>query len=61
MSEIAPKGSYEPGGPSFYLAVDRFSDTADNLNETKRNETKRNETKRKYRRLYFRIVVRRKL
>ena len=46
MSEIAPKGSYEPGGPSFYLAVDRFSDTADNLNETKRNETKRNETKR---------------
>ena len=42
MSEIAPKGSYEPGGPRFYLAVDRFSDTADNLNGTERNGTERN-------------------
>ena len=42
MSEIAPKGSYESGGPSFYLAVDRFSDTADNLNGTERNGTERN-------------------
>ena len=46
MSEIAPKGSYEPGGPSFYLAVDRFSDTADNLNGTERNGTERNGTER---------------
>ena len=44
MSEIAPKGSYEPGGPRFYLAVDRFSDTADNLNGTERNGTERNGT-----------------
>ena len=46
MSNIAPKGSYESGGPSFYLAVDKFGDTADNLNGTERNGTERNGTER---------------
>ena len=75
MSEIAPKGSYVAGGVRFYLPLDKREETGDNL-LTERNGTERNGTERngstvayttelssnaaKYRRLYDRIVIKRR-
>lgn len=70
MSEIAPKGSYVAGGVRFYLPLDKHEETEDNL-LTERNGTERNGSTvayttelssnvAKYRRLYDRIVIKRR-
>ena len=74
MSEIASEGSYEKGGPRFYVSLDKISksdiifdsrqQTADSRQQTadSRQQTadSRQQTVR-YKRLYDRIVIRRKL
>lgn len=52
MSEIAPKGSYEAGGPRFYLSVDSSQSV---------NVERETDSGLRYRRLYDRIVIRRKM
>ena len=71
MSEIAPKGSYEAGGPRFYLALDKLNSTGDNpdstaqhstaQHSTAQHSTAQHSTAQRYRRLYDRIVIRRKM
>ena len=48
MSEIAPEGSYEKGGPRFYLALDKMNQTGDTLSraEQSRAEQSRAEQSR---------------
>ena len=48
MSEIAPEGSYEKGGPRFYLALDKINQTGDTLSraEQSRAEQSRAEQSR---------------
>ena len=58
MSEIAPKGSYESGGPRFYLS----NQNSQSVNvERERERERERESKFLYRRLYDRIVIRRKV
>ena len=37
MSEIAPEGSYEKGGPRFYLALDKINQTGDTLSRAEQS------------------------
>ena len=71
MSEIAPKGSYVAGGVRFYLPepLDKANETSDNLltDETRRDgatvacTTELSSGGAKYKRLYDRIIIRRKM
>jgi len=72
MSEIAPKGSYVSGGVRFYLPLDKLSESGDNSdNTTQHNTTQHNgiaasttgslSNAAKYKRLYDRIIIKRKM
>ena len=76
MSEIAPKGSYVSGGVRFYLPLDKLSEPVDNSVSTAQHSTAQHSTAQhsgiaasttelsssaRYRRLYDRIVIRRKV
>ena len=60
MSEIASEGSYEKGGPRFYVSLDKISKSDIIFDSRQQTADSRQQTVR-YKRLYDRIVIRRKL
>ena len=66
MSEIDPDGIYTKGGPAFYLKKDltRYMQEANAIktrqDKTRQDKTRQDKTRQEYRRLYNRVVIRRK-